>query len=311
MAHPTWRGVTICADMKGPLDELARISGNDILVKPIPGYGSFRANAASAGTDSGGGHVDLYLTKLNGEQKLRLERLARQVGFYADIREPKWWSPTRRTWLRKNWASHLHMILKECPHLSPQARAQLKEWYAGENGLVGNDPDDGDRTFVRQTWRQYVARKGGAATPTTTTTTVKPPPSPTLDLANLKFNKRNDDVKRYQAAVWKALAPAVRAQILAKHKLKDPQITDGFYGKVTREMTAALYAAIRAAEPKGGWPNWTEPGPRLLKRLGFVPRDSRRDLDPTAEPYDEFGEPLTLPDEAEIETYETDLAEDH
>jgi hypothetical protein len=295
--------------MKAPLDELARISGNDILVKPIPGYGSYRKNAASAGTDSGGGHVDLYLTKLNAEQKLRLERLARQVGFYADIREPKWWSPTRRTWLKQSWASHLHMILKECPHLSPQAKAQLKEWYAGENGLVGNDPDDGDRTFLRQTWKQYAARRGGAGT-TTTTTTLRPQ-APTLDLANLKFDKRNADVKRYQAAVWKALTPAVRAQILAKHKLKESQITDGHYGKVTRAMTAALYAAIRAAEPKGGWPSWTEPGPRLLKRLGFVPRDSTRDLDPDAEPHDEFGEPGTMPDDSEIETFETEFAENH
>ncbi len=309
MAHPVWRGVTICSDMKAPLDELARISGNDILVKPIPGFGSYRANAASAGTDSGGGHVDLALGALNGEQKLRLERLARQVGFYADIREPKWWSPTRRTWLSKNWASHLHMILKECPHLSPQARAQVKEWYAGENGLVGNDPDDGDRTFLRQTWAQYVARLGGTTT-TTTTTTVRPP-TPTLDLANLKFNQRNAEVKRYQAAVWKALSSTVRAQILATHQLKESQITDGFYGKVTREMTAALYAAIRAAEPKGGWPNWTEPGPRLLKRLGFVPRASSRDLDPTAEPYDEFGEPATMPDDRDIEVLDDELVEDH
>jgi hypothetical protein len=304
MAHPIWRGVTICPDMKGPLDELARISGNDILVKPIPGFGSYRTNAASAGTDSGGGHVDLALGKLNSEQKLRLERLARQVGFYADIREPRWWSPTRRKWLSKNWASHLHMILKECPHLSPQARAQVKEWYAGENGLVGDDPDDGDRTFLRQTWAQYLARKTG------TTSTVKPP-APAIDLANLKFNKRNPDVKRYQAAVWKALAPAVRAQILARHQLKESQITDGFYGKVTREMTAALYDAIQAAEPKGGWPDWTEPGPRLLKRLGFVPRDSSRDLDATAEPVDEFGEPATLPDDRDIETLDDELAEDH
>lgn len=304
MAHPVWRGVTICPDMKAPLDELARISGNDILVKPIPGFGSYRTNAASAGTDSGGGHVDLYLTKLNSEQKLRLERLARQVGFYADIREPKWWSPTRRQWLSKNWASHLHMILKECPHLSAQARAQLGEWYAGENGLIGNDPDDGDRTFLRQTWAQYLARKTG------TTATVKPP-APAIDLANLKFNKRHPDVKRYQAAVWKALAPAVRTQILTKHKLKESQITDGFYGKVTREMTAALYDAIQAAEPKGGWPDWTEPGPRLLKRLGFVPRDSSRDLDPTAEPVDEFGEPATLPDDREIESMDDELVEDH
>lgn len=278
MAHPVWRGVTICPCMKAPLDELAAISGRDILVSPIKGFGSYqKGNTASAGTGSGGGHVDLSLSRLNGQQKLRLEGLARRIGFYADIREPRWWSPTRRKWLTQSWQSHLHMVLKECPHLSSQAKAQLKEWYTGENGLAGDDPDDGDRTFLRQTWRGYVASKKPGA---------KPPVAKTIALANLKFDKRNGDVKRYQSAVWARLAKPVKDRILAKYKLKPAQITDGYYGKVTREMTLALYDAIIAAEPKGGWPRWTEPGPRLLKRMGFIPVGSR-DLDGSRDEFDE------------------------
>lgn len=290
MARTTWRKVAICDCMTAPLDELAKTSGRDILVSPIPGFGSFQQGAtASAGTGSGGGHIDVYLTQLNQEQKLRLEGLARQIGFYADIRDKKWWSPTRRKWLQANWANHLHLVLKSCTHLSPEAKSQLQDWYAGGNGLVGNDPDDGDRRFLRQTWPQYLARKSGPAKPETGLT------RPTIDLANLKFGKTNGDVKRYQAAVWKALAPATRTAILARHHLKESQITDAFYGKVTREMTTALYTAIAAKEPRGGWPRkWVEPGPRLLQRLGFIVRNSTKDLGNSR---DEFAEPLTGPDE--------------
>ena len=284
MAHPTWRGVTICPCLKEPLDELARSSGRDILVSPIKGFGSYQVGkTASAGTGSGGGHVDLGLGRLNAQQKLRLEGLARQIGFYADIREPTWWSPTRKRWLRAKWASHLHMILKDCRHLSPEAKAQLREWYAGENGLAGDDPDDGDRTYLRQTWKQYRASKHGIK---------PPPPQPTISVANLKHGRRNGDVKRYQAVVWKRLAAATRTKILTRNRLKESQIADGFYGDVTVEMTKALYAQIAAKEPKGGWPIWAEPGPRLLKRLGFIPMGTR-DLD---DPHDEFGEPDSVSD---------------
>lgn len=284
MAHPTWRGVTICACLKEPLDELARASGRDILVSPIEGFGSYQVGqTASAGTGSGGGHVDLALRGLTSEQKLRLEGLARRIGFYADIREPTWWSPTRRQWLTQKWSSHLHMLLKDCRHLSPEARAQLREWYSGENGLVGNDPDDGDRTYLRQTWKQYRTGRQGVRPPTQ---------QRRITVANLKHGRRNGDVKRYQAAVWRRLPSATRTSILTKHRLKEAQIADGFYGDVTVEMTKALYARIAEREPKGGWPIWAEPGPRLLKRLGFIPVGSR-DLD---DPHDEFGEPDSVSD---------------
>ena len=284
MAHPTWRGVTICPCLKEPLDELARASGKDILVSPIKGFGSYQVGrTASAGTGSGGGHVDLALRGLSPEQKLRLEGLARRIGFYADIREPTWWSPTRRQWLSEKWSSHLHMLLKDCRHLSPEARTQLRDWYAGGNGLVGSDPDDGDRTHLRQTWKQYRSDRQG----------VRPPaPQPTIAVANLKHGRRNGDVKRYQGAVWRRLAAATRARILARHHLKETQIADGFFGDVTVEMTTALYRQIAAREPQGGWPIWAEPGPRLLKRLGFIPAGAR-DLD---DPHDEFGEPDSVSD---------------
>jgi hypothetical protein len=256
MTHPMWRKATICPCMKAPLDELARVSGRDVLVTPIPGFGSYQqGQTASAGTGSGGGHIDLQLSRLTQEQKLRLEGLARQIGFYADVREPRWWSPTRKKHLTAAWSSHLHLVLKSCRHLSPEARSQLDDWYAGGNGLVGDDPDDGDRRFVRQTWAQYLRKK-------------TKPTAHVLDLGKLKYGTTNEHVRHYQAAVWKALSATARATILRKHGLKSTQVADGQYGKVTREMTQTLYREIAKKEPKGGWPLWLEPGPRLLQRLG-------------------------------------------
>jgi hypothetical protein len=283
--------------MKEPLNALARKSGQDILVSPIPGFGSYQqGQTASAGTGSGGGHLDLYLTRLNQEQKLRLEGLAREIGFYADIREPRWWSPTRKKYLTANWSSHLHLVLKSCGHLSAEARSQLNSWYAGGNGLVGDDPDDGDRRFLKQTWAQYLRKK-------------QDPPAPepykhVLDLAKVMYGKTNDQFRLYQAAAWKALSASARATILKKHGLKTAQIADGYYGKVTRELTQTLYREIAKKEPKGGWPPWLEPGPRLLQRLGFIVRTTSgsRTVDPadTLDPdqtRDEFGEPAAQEDE--------------
>lgn len=158
-----WRETIVSEDMVDPLNELARLSGDDIYVKPIKGYGSYADNSTSADIDEGGGHVDLNLVGLNDEQKKRLERIARELGFYADIREPKWWSVIRQKWLYGKWQSHLHMVKKDTPDRSIAARAQLAQWYAGSNGLAGfiwngekrYDPDDGPREFLNQTWSEY------------------------------------------------------------------------------------------------------------------------------------------------------------
>ena len=173
------------------------------------------------------------------------------------------------------------MILKDCRHLSLEAKAQLREWYAGENGLAGDDPDDGDRTYLRQTWKQYRASKRRQASP-----------APAHD--RRRQPQAGPEERRRQALPGRRVETSrVRpAKILTRNRLKESQIADGFYGDVTVEMTKALYAQIAAKEPKGGWPIWAEPGPRLLKRLGFIPIGTR-DLD---DPHDEFGEPDSVSD---------------
>lgn len=76
-----WRGDTICADMKTPLDERARVSGSDIYLRPIPGFGSYQSGSTASGRIAiRGGHVDLDLTRLSQAQALRLETLARCHG---------------------------------------------------------------------------------------------------------------------------------------------------------------------------------------------------------------------------------------
>jgi hypothetical protein len=163
MVGMIWREGVISTDMKDPLDELARRAGDDIYVHPIKGYGSYSANNASGGTDTGGGHTDIDLVGLNSEQKLRLERIAREIGFYADIREPCWYSKYRKKTVCASWQSHLHMLKKDTKDLSDAARKQLSQWYDGSNGLAAfevngvwyRDPDDGPREFLRQTWTQY------------------------------------------------------------------------------------------------------------------------------------------------------------
>jgi len=148
--------------MLDPLNELVRLTGSKFKVSPIPGFGSYSGNAASGGTDTGGGHIDLYLTGYSSKTKKQAETYARMIGFYADVREKRWYSDWYGRWISQSWANHMHMILKDCPHLSSGARRQLEEWQErGENGLVGKDKDDGDRTYVWQTWAQYEAKRDG------------------------------------------------------------------------------------------------------------------------------------------------------
>lgn len=175
-----WRGTTVSQDMYEPLNELARLAGDDIYVRPIAGFGSYSGNSNSADIDNGGGHVDINLVGYTDTQKKRLEALARMIGFYADIREPKWYSPIRRKWLSMTWQSHLHMLKKDTTDLSDAARKQLNLWYAGFNGLAGfswggvwtYDADDGPRQYLRQTWTQYKERTMGEVLSTDTTTTL-------------------------------------------------------------------------------------------------------------------------------------------
>lgn len=160
-----WRGCLVSKDMVGPLNALA--ASVSPYVKPIRGFGSYRDNAASGGTDGGSGHVDIYANTTGWTDAERSKFVAngRRMGFEIFERKQKWYSPIRRIWLSEDWAWHFHLLLKDSADMSDGARKQLNQWYAGSNGLAGfwwngvyrYDPDEGPRQYLRQTWTQYKA----------------------------------------------------------------------------------------------------------------------------------------------------------
>lgn len=161
----SWRGTDVSRDMVAPLDDLA--ASVTPLVTPIAGFGSYRDNAASGGTDNGSGHLDVYAGDgwTDADRKTFVAN-ARERGFYCAFRLPTWWSPIRKKWITATWGRHFHLLLKDSADLSDGGHKQLTEWYAGSNGLAGfwwngvwtHDPDDGPRTFLRQTWSQYLTK---------------------------------------------------------------------------------------------------------------------------------------------------------
>lgn len=89
--------------------------------------GSFTtAVAASAGTHSGGGAVDL--SPYEWQKKVKAMR---QVGFAA-------W---HRTAIPGVWGEHIHCILIGDKLLSPAAKEQVTQYYNHENGLADHGPD--------------------------------------------------------------------------------------------------------------------------------------------------------------------------
>jgi hypothetical protein len=55
---------------------------------------------------------------------------------------------------------HTHLVLIGCTHLHPQGVAQIKEAYAGGDGLLGDVPDDSvlhAALWPKRTWREGIA----------------------------------------------------------------------------------------------------------------------------------------------------------
>lgn len=280
MANPTWRGVRVCSCMTAPLDEVARLvtvrtkaaGVPDWTLTPIQGAYS-TAVGASAGTHAGGGALDLSTSRLSAAQKAILEAAMREVGFASWNREPSWWSAWFGRVINGGWSPHNHSILNGCPHVSAAATAQLVEYRTGENGLAGRDKDTGVRSFVGRTWAAYLAirdavvnvgkvvvsaAKSGTSTANIAVTLNKP-----IRMSSLQQGKRGTDVSRYQAALWNRLPGAVRQEFITRYGLKRTDLYDGVYGKVTAAMTARLYVLIKL-------PSATEPGPKMMRHLGFT-----------------------------------------
>jgi len=141
-----WRGVTVDSRTARMLDELAAITGS-ITIRPS--QGSWSGAAASAGTHTGCGAVDL-MNNTPAEMDLVVDR-ARSIGFAAWHRTPA----------QSDWPHHVHLIAiqpggkhdRGC--LASGAHSQVVDYYDGRNGLASRAPDDATRRYVGTTWETY------------------------------------------------------------------------------------------------------------------------------------------------------------
>jgi transglycosylase-like protein with SLT domain len=90
--------------------------------------GSWSGAAASAGTHMGGGAVD------TGPASFKTSAAMRASGFAAWARGPKFGSGS--------FSPHVHGIAVGNKNLSGPAKAQVKAFQAGKDGLAGNRPDN-------------------------------------------------------------------------------------------------------------------------------------------------------------------------
>lgn len=109
--------------------------------------GSYSNVAASAGTHSGGGALDIRARDLTDTERKRVELGARQLGFAAWLRTPQ----------QGDWPYHIHGIAIGCPDMSPAAADQVVAYKRGRNGLANNGPDTGPGGYRDMTWEKYEA----------------------------------------------------------------------------------------------------------------------------------------------------------
>jgi len=103
--------------------------------------GSFMAGIAAAASDDthdGAGVVDLRSRDLTDEQAAELLLQLRKVGFAA----------FQRTTAQGFDEEHIHAVAVGDPGLDPSAKAQVKAYRHGGNGLGGDD--DGPRIPIRR-----------------------------------------------------------------------------------------------------------------------------------------------------------------
>lgn len=146
MARVTWKGVTVDDRTARMLTAVDRAELPTTSFQPTQGSYSTGVSA-SAGTHSGGGAVDIALAGLDDDTARRIETAMRRVGFAA------WY----RTAIPGTWPRHVHGIAVGCSDLASAARSQVTAYLNGRDGLAGNGPDTGTRSYVDVTWESYFA----------------------------------------------------------------------------------------------------------------------------------------------------------
>lgn len=98
--------------------------------------GSYNTSvSASGGTHEGGGAWDVWPVSGSYDDAVRFTKAARQTGVAQWIRSPN----------QGPWGYHCHGICIADKQLSPAARQQVVEYYAGYDGLAGSGRDYGWR----------------------------------------------------------------------------------------------------------------------------------------------------------------------
>lgn len=114
-----------------------------IILQPLQIMQLIGLAPASADVHSTGGAADLR------ETDPRVSKVARQMGAVS-------WPRVTGSFANNR---HTHLCLIGCTHLHPDGLQQIKEAYAGGDGLLGDLPDDIDLhsyLWPKRTWRQGI-----------------------------------------------------------------------------------------------------------------------------------------------------------
>jgi hypothetical protein len=144
----SWRGVTANLRTIEMLEITELRALRSLTPLSIP-QGSYNAGgvSASGGTHDGGGALDVSVRGMTWTQKSQtVVRALRETGFAA------WY----RAYLPGVWSEHIHCIAIGDKQLSPAARDQVVDYYAGRNGLANNGPDNGPRISPIPVYRQDI-----------------------------------------------------------------------------------------------------------------------------------------------------------
>jgi hypothetical protein len=93
--------------------------------------GAYSWGSLSAGTHGGGGVLDLQTWHLSAHERTVLINVLRKHGAVAWYRSGPGWAGNE----------HIHLVLCAHRNAAPGAKAQIREWAAGGDGLVGPAAD--------------------------------------------------------------------------------------------------------------------------------------------------------------------------
>ena len=126
----TWRGHKFDRRTVAAIREVEKRLGKRVSIM----QGSYNSSVgASAGTHSGGGAIDWWVT---GVDPNAATRVARNVGWADWWRKPLYDSNGNRI-----WGDHQHGILLGHKTASTDAQWQMSEYRAGRSGLSSQGPD--------------------------------------------------------------------------------------------------------------------------------------------------------------------------